>query len=324
MKTEVFSFDEQAGAGLTVYLHEEKPEFARVTKRPFILVIPGGGYSFCSEREAEPIALNFLAQGYHAGVLRYHVGEYRSFEKSLQDGQIALAKICELAPVHHIDETKIAVIGFSAGGHLAAALSTLAPVKPSLCILGYPAILKSFAQVMQVEAPSLESCVSSETPPTFLFSTFEDNVVPIENSLLYLRALEEHEVPFEAHIFQKGKHGLSLGNKWSGNSEEMIDPRFAQWFELCTEWLEINWQAQAVSKEVTINSDVWQVPIKELFALKDNRALLLNYLPTLADKSAYKIIRSFSFAQLCEMAPEKFPKSQVEQWLISLEWPQNN
>jgi acetyl esterase/lipase len=324
MLTKTFSLDSKAETSLTVYLHEEKPEFHRIEKRPFVLVIPGGGYNFCSEREAEPIALKFLAVGYHAGVLHYHVGANRSFDLALKDAEQSMEIIENLSIGAKVDSEKIAVIGFSAGGHLAAALATLSDKKPSLCILGYPAILESFAKIMQVKAPSLTECVTAQTPPTFLFSTFEDNVVPIENSLLYLRALEEHEVPFETHIFQKGKHGLSLGNKWSGNSEEMIDPRFAQWFELCTEWLEINWQAQAVSKEVTINSDVWQVPIKELFALKDNRALLLNYLPTLADKSAYKIIRSFSFAQLCEMAPEKFPKSQVEQWLISLEWPQNN
>ena len=124
MYMQEYSFDEAAGAGLTVYLHEEKPEFARVGKRPFILVIPGGGYSFCSEREAEPIALNFLAQGYHAGVLRYHVGEFRSFDASLQDAQEALAKITELSAGAwpSIDAEKIDVIGFSDGGPLAAAL----------------------------------------------------------------------------------------------------------------------------------------------------------------------------------------------------------
>lgn len=315
MKTEVFSFDEQAGASLTVYLHEEKPEFARVTKRPFILVIPGGGYSFCSEREAEPIALNFLAQGYHAGVLRYHVGEYRSFEKSLQDGQTALAKICELAPVHHIDETKIAVIGFSAGGHLAAALSTLAPVKPSLCILGYPAILKSFAQVMQVEAPSLEACVSSETPPTFLFSTFEDNVVPIENSLLYLRALEEHEVPFEAHIFQKGLHGLSLATKYFGNREEMIDPRFARWFPECVEWLELNWTTQSAAPLV---DKLVEQPIKELMKSSHNQRILLDTFPSWQDKSVFKIVKNFSLQQLTTMIPERFNSEQCSRLVAQL------
>jgi acetyl esterase/lipase len=315
MKMQVYSFDEKAEASLTVYLHEEKPEFARVAKRPFILVIPGGGYSFCSEREAEPIALNFIAQGYHAGVLRYHVGEYRSFEKSLQDGQAALAKIRELAPVHHIDETKIAVIGFSAGGHLAAALATLAPVKPSLCILGYPAILKSFAQVMQVEAPSLEACVTSETPPTFLFSTFEDNVVPIENSLLYLRALEEHEVPFEAHIFQKGLHGLSLATKRFGNREEMIDPRFARWFPECVEWLELNWTAPFATP---LSENILEQPIKELMKRPHQRRILLEVFPAWQEKSMFKIVKNFSLQQLTTIIPERFNSEQCRQLAAQL------
>lgn len=236
-----YLFDPEAQAGLTVYLHEEKAEYERVGDRPFVLVIPGGGYSFCSEREAEPIALNFAAQGFHAGVLRYHVGTHRSFSHSLADAEKAIVKIQELTSEWRIDAEKIAVIGFSAGGHLAAALSTLSSMKPSLCILGYPAILSSFATVMKIDAPSLEECVTKDTPPTFLFSTFEDNVVPIENSLAYLQALEDHEVPFESHIFQKGRHGLSLATERFGNRKEMVDPRFARWFDECVEWLELNW-----------------------------------------------------------------------------------
>lgn len=320
MHMEKIILDPKADTSLTIYLHEEKKEYQRIDKRPFLLVIPGGGYGFCSEREAEPIALKFAAEGYHAGVLRYHVGEYRSFEESLADAHKSMRIIEELSVNAKIDSERIAVIGFSAGGHLAAALSTLGEVKPSLCILGYPAILDSFAKVMKITAPSLDTCVTPQSPPTFLFSTFEDNVVPIENSLLYLRALEENEVPFEAHIFQKGKHGLSLGNKWSGNSEEMIDPRFAEWFDLCIEWLEINWLEEKEVKQ--IYTDIWQVPIKELFAVKMNRKKLLRNLPILTDKSTYKIIKLLSFAQLCELSPEKFSSGQLKALLEELALPQ--
>jgi len=316
-----FPLDQKANTSLTVYLHEENPEFHRIEQRPFVLVIPGGGYSFCSEREAEPIALKFLANGYHAGVLRYHVGANRDFDLALQDAEQSMAIIAGLTEGAKVDQEKIAVIGFSAGGHLAAAMSTLSDKKPSLCMLGYPAILDSFAQVMHVKAPSLAECVTEKTPPTFLFSTFEDNVVPIENSLLYLRALEEHEVPFETHIFQKGKHGLSLGNKWNGNSDDMVDPRFAQWFDLCIEWMEINWQAQATTLESAVSTDPWQASLKELFSVKTNQELLLTHLPQLTNRSNYKIIRNLSFAQLCELAPDRYPKKQVTQWLEALEWP---
>lgn len=319
MQIDTMTIDNEANTTLTVYLHEEKPEFHRIDKRPFILVIPGGGYGFCSEREAEPIALKFAAEGYHAGVLRYHVGEHRDFHKALTDAEKSMDLIALLAEKAKIDQTKIAVIGFSAGGHLAAALSTLSDQKPSACILAYPAILSSFAEAMKIQAPSLEMCVTPQTPPTFLFSTFEDNVVPIENSLLYLRALEENNVPFETHIFQKGKHGLSLGNKWSGNSEEMVDPRFAKWFELCIEWLEIIW-VQAAAETTQKIEDIWQVPIKNLYAIEANQSILLEHLPFLADRSRFKIIRSLSFNQLCEVSPDKFPKTKISQWVNELTW----
>lgn len=97
MQINTMTIDNEANTALTVYLHEEKPEFHRIDKRPFILVIPGGGYGFCSEREAEPIALKFAAEGYHAGVLRYHVGEHRDFHKALADAEKSMDLIALLA-----------------------------------------------------------------------------------------------------------------------------------------------------------------------------------------------------------------------------------
>lgn len=111
MITKVFAFEDNAS--LTIYLHETKEEFSRVGNRPFVLVIPGGGYSFCSEREAEPIALNFIAQGYHSGVLRYHVGDKRSFEKSIEDAQRALQIVQDLAIEWKIDKKNCSYRFFS-------------------------------------------------------------------------------------------------------------------------------------------------------------------------------------------------------------------
>lgn len=311
-----YLFDPEAQAGLTVYLHEEKAEYERVGDRPFVMVIPGGGYSFCSEREAEPIALNFAAQGFHAGVLRYHVGTHRSFSHSLADAEKAIAKIQELTSEWGIDSEKIAVIGFSAGGHLAAALSTLSPMKPSLCMLGYPAIVSSFAAVMKIDAPSLEKCVTKDTPPTFLFSTFEDNVVPIENSLAYLQALEEHEVPFESHIFQKGRHGLSLATERFGNRKEMVDPRFARWFDACVEWLELNWADKAAQS--ALFPDLGQWPIRALLDSGENKRLLLQAFPSWADKSRLKIAKNISLQQLLTIMPEAFENVSYQKLVSQL------
>ncbi|MBM6614925.1 alpha/beta hydrolase [Desemzia sp. RIT804] len=316
MHIEKIELDKKVNTSLTVYLHEQKKEFSRVSKRPFVLVLPGGGYNFCSEREAEPIALNFAAAGFNAGVLRYHVGEYRDFKEALADTEMAMRKIKSFDEAWQIDNEKIAVIGFSAGGHLAAALSTLSEYKPSLCILGYPAILKSFAEVMKIDAPSLDTCVTKETPPTFLFSTFEDNVVPIENSLLYLRALEEHEIPFESHIFQKGLHGLSLATKWFGNKETMLDHRFATWFPSCIEWMEINWASSKEQKLLT--QDLSDIPLKLLCEEESSKGKLIEAFPSLKDNSRFKIVKGLSLSELNQIAPDKFPKEKLKKLISKL------
>lgn len=286
---------------MTVYLQTDLR-----TPRPLILIIPGGGYNFCSEREAEPVALAFLAKGYHAAVLRYHVGEFRDFQAALNDGQLALQQIKQIASNAAIEVDKIVVVGFSAGGHLAAAMSTMLSEKPSLCVLGYPAILDSFAEVMQVQAPSLDQQVTAMTPPTFLFTTFQDNVVPVENSWLYLRALEEHDVLFEAHVFQEGKHGLSLGTSAVGKN----DPRFAQWFDLCCEWMEINWQKTSKPAEYP---DVLTMPVGELMRNAANKKILLEYFPVWQDRSRYKIVRKFNLTELHEVAPQIFNATILQQ-----------
>lgn len=191
-------------------------------------------------------------------------------------------------------------------------MSNLLEKKPSLCILGYPAILKSFSDVMQIDAPSLDTCVTPKTPPTFLFSTFEDNVVPIENSLRYLSALEENEVPFETMIFQKGKHGLSLASKWYGAKDEMIDPRFAGWFGSCVEWMELNWE-EAKQPNTNEESAISERPIKDFWKKTSSRELILTYFPNWKDKSSYKIIKNLSFMQLAQLFPERFQENVLQE-----------
>ncbi|WP_430611740.1 alpha/beta hydrolase [Enterococcus sp. DIV0876] len=309
MYTKKIDFDPQAHTGLTIYLNDQLVAMNRKKARPFILVLPGGGYSFCSEKEAEPIALAFVAKGYHAGVLHYHVGAHRNFEHALLDAKRAMTEIKNIDAQFKVASDKIAVVGFSAGGHLAAAMSTLLEDKPSLCILGYPAILTSFAEVMKIEAPSLDTCVTPATPPTFLFSTFEDNVVPIENSLRYLAALEENGVPFESHIFQKGRHGLSLATQWVSTTPEMIDPRFARWFDLSCEWLTLNWYAAKQELEQTQASfppAPLDIPLISLMKEEKNRRLLLAAFPKFANKSYEKIVRHYTLNQLHQIAPEIF------------------
>lgn len=171
---------------------------------------------------------------------------------------------------------------------------------------------------MKIEAPSLEACVSKETPPTFLFSTFEDNVVPIENSLLYLRALEEHDIPFEAHIFQKGLHGLSLTTKQFGNRGEMIDKRFSRWFSEVVEWMEISWETK---EETSAPESLADYTIGDLLEDSNNVKVLFQNFPQWKDRSKLKIVKKLTLTQLSELIPEKFGEEQCKNILEKLSKP---
>jgi acetyl esterase/lipase len=224
---------------LTVYLLDSSSEMANAQVRPAVLICPGGGYYFCSAREAEPIAMAFLAEGYHAFILRYSVQESAAFPRPLNDAEEALTLIREHAAEWTVEPGKIAACGFSAGGHLAAALGTMGKVRPNALILGYPCILDSMSPKLKVPVPSLEKFVDALTPPTFLLANFADQVVPVENSLQFALALERARVPFELHVFQNGVHGLSLAKPLTSNaSPDMVDPDSAQWMALCIRWLE--------------------------------------------------------------------------------------
>lgn len=225
---------------LTAYLLDSSKELSNMDMRPAMLVLPGGGYNMCSDREAEPVAMAFAAHGYNTFVLRYSVGKGNAkFPRPLLDAQEALQTIYTNAEKWHTDKNRVAVIGFSAGGHLAAALSTMGSVRPAACVLGYPCILESIGEVLAEPVPSLEKCVDSSTPPTFIFASSEDSCVPIANSLEFARALDNAGVPFEMHIFEKGNHGFSLAIPavYSNADGRKYNAHLAVWLEMCVKWL---------------------------------------------------------------------------------------
>lgn len=217
-------------APLTCYVQEPSAELASAAVRPAILVLPGGGYFMTSDREAEPIALAYLAEGFNAFVLRYAVGPESPFEMSFDDAKAALAWIRDNAAELHIDPAKVAVVGFSAGGHLAASLATAAEDKPDALVACYPVTLEEFGPPVGKEIVDVPSHVSADTPPTFLFSTSDDTVVPIRNSIAFLAALAEHAVPFESHIYLLGPHGISLAKPLTASGQgAMVEPSVAAW-----------------------------------------------------------------------------------------------
>lgn len=238
MKTFTEYFSEDKKVSLTANLLDNSPEMKNMDKRPAVLVIPGGGYSFCSDREAEPIAMLFALEGYHTFVLRYTVGQRNTdycFDQSFEDAKKALKYIRDNAEEFGVDSEKIAAIGFSAGGHLCSALGTLSEEKPNALILAYPCILESIGEILACDVPSTNLAVTKDTPPTFIFAAADDGLVPVENSLAFASALAENGVDFEMHIYQNGGHGFSLATPsvCNGGGDVLAET----WAEHCRKWL---------------------------------------------------------------------------------------
>ena len=225
-------------ATLTAYLLHNSPEMQVPATRPAVLVFPGGGYTFCSDREAEPIALAYSAAGFHTFVLRYTVGKGHTFSEPLTDAETAISHIRENSAKWGIDPAKLAVCGFSAGGHLAASVSTKIENRPNAAILVYPCILDNLTHLLSFPVPSCIDFVDEETTPAFLFHTADDALVPVSQSLDYAAALSAAGVPFELHILPHGPHGLALANETTANGDpDMISPSAAEWLAQSVRWL---------------------------------------------------------------------------------------
>ena len=223
--------------------------------RGAVIVFPGGGYGGRAPHEGDPIAVAFNEAGLHAFVVQYRVAPHRH-PAPLMDAARAVRIVRHRTAEWNVDTAHIAICGFSAGGHLSAALGVhsaecgpgvddeigRADCRPDALILAYPVISSeafvhegSIENLLGPDAPdgvrremSLELHVSEATPPAFLWHTAEDGGVPVENSLLFAQALSKHHVPFELHVYPHGCHGLGLAPDL---------PHVATWLGLCCEWL---------------------------------------------------------------------------------------
>lgn len=252
------------GAKLVTYIKDPSEKF-RSNVHPLILICPGGGYGYTSDREAEPMAFAFLAMGYHAAVLRYSCAPAEYPTQLLELAQsVALVK-------DYADEwgvSQIVVIGFSAGAHVAASLGTswndimLADklkrdnqdFKVDGMMLCYPVITSgefahrgSFNNLLGSRANdpewldkvSIEKHITSDMPECFVWHTYTDKSVPCENSLMLVSALRRAGVPCEYHLYPVGEHGLGLANITTAMADEKsIQPECQGWIELARTWLE--------------------------------------------------------------------------------------
>lgn len=260
------SMGDHSQAEFVCYLSENTKEIRPTEKKPFILICPGGGYFMVSKREADPIAFEYLAAGYHVGILYYSTTPAQ-YPVALKELAWSVATVRKNAKEWFVDSDKIVVAGFSAGGHLAACLGTMwnrlkelqeydknrELIRPNGLLLSYPVIssgvfahVDSFKNLLgeayeqKKESFSLENQVSKDTPKTFLWHTFEDGAVPVENSLLFAQALRKENIPFELHIYPVGGHGLSLSDERTGTTQdgdERIVKECQTWMELSKTWM---------------------------------------------------------------------------------------
>jgi acetyl esterase/lipase len=225
-----------------------------------VVVLPGGAYmGLAANLEGRQVADWFTARGFRAFVLQYRLGSNGYLlPVPLLDARRAVQTVRARALDYHIDPNRIVIIGFSAGGHLAALASTQFvagkpdaedPIdrvssRPDYAVLGYPWIGAistdtshlSYCKLLNImdrcealrAAYSPDLFVTKETPPTFWYHTFDDQTVPVEQGLRYYEALVKAGVPSEAHIFAKGPHGTGLGK---------ADPSLDQWPNLLENWL---------------------------------------------------------------------------------------
>ena len=234
-------------------------------RRPIVIICPGGAYEFVSEKEGEPLAVRFLSMGVHVALLTYVVHPIVHYPDALVNLAGAVKYLKWNADKYFIDPDKIIIQGSSAGGHLAACFGCFwheqwlndelfipqGSIRPAGLILNYPVITsgekahhESFHNLLgdlydEVhDYLSLEKRVTKLVPRTFLWHTVTDDLVPVENSLLFAEALIKHGVSVELHLYPVGGHGLALANYETQNADGYgIQKEVQSWPDLAKTWL---------------------------------------------------------------------------------------
>lgn len=251
------------GTQLRIYARPNRGLLAGSGDRWAVILCPGGGYGMVAPAEGEPVALAYLAAGVQSFVLHYSVAPDR-WPQAFLETAAAVAWVREHAAEFGVSPHRIAICGFSAGGHLAGCMANLwghpvirerlglnpEQVRPDAAILSYPVITASgpfaskisFENLLGQEADlplelSLEESVTPRNPPCFLWATVTDDTVPVENTIAYGATLRAAGVPFELHLFSDGPHAMGLATPECAWRENQINSHVAHWHELSVEWL---------------------------------------------------------------------------------------
>ena len=259
----IFLREDDSDVRLETYVSKKSGDMWWTPPRDCMLILPGGAYYFLAEREAEPAAKAFLAEGFNCFVLYYSLGEKAKFPRPLQDVSLAIAHIKRNAEKYNINPDRIFVCGFSAGGHLAASAGVFwnrpeaafegmeaGENRPAGMVLSYGVVtlgehthLESCRYVTGKEEPTQEEReywspdkhIGPDTVPAFLWHTQKDDCVDVRNALEMTNALILGGVPSEIHIYPEGPHGLSVATEETGK----VDPHIAHWIRDCTEWTKL-------------------------------------------------------------------------------------
>ena len=283
MIIEVFPlFEGVSSTTLTAYLQDSSLEYQKLGDKPAVIICPGGAYIGITDKEAEPVALRFLAAGYQTFVLRYSIGaELARFPAPFIDAAKAIMLVRENAGRWGVKPDHICLCGFSTGGHVASILAATWQeeylmkalnadnqlFKPNALILGYPLLdmyqfgrknkdksheMQTLIEIMfsavygtSIPSKSLmeewhyKNKITSDMPPIFMWITSEDSLVDVEEAFDFMKVLAANNVSYELHVFEKGVHGLSLGDQMVGYSEIEIRRmgNVYRWMELALNWL---------------------------------------------------------------------------------------
>lgn len=263
MKLETIMLDEHTR--LDAYIASHNDWFTRKA----MLVIPGGGYEIVADfSEGEPIAQAFIPQGFNTFVLHYTVDRQHPYPHQLIQASKAMKHIRDHAEEYGIDPKEVYAIGFSAGGHLCGTLGLqwnkqeiydavdmpYGYNKPKGMLLIYPVVtgnpefshqgsfMNLFCTVTptkeQLDSVSLEQLVTADAVPAYIVHGAADDIVPVENSLMLATAYSKANIPFELHIYPKGKHGFALGNDITNQGfEHHSQEGIRDWVQNAITWM---------------------------------------------------------------------------------------